>query len=312
MKKYYQLMILAVPLLFLVYICSVSAASGAAAYYVGPGEAYVATLDGRAREITNTTSNTLFIPVRTLAEQQSFLNNLPVGVAIWNGCGENYIDLRDSNIYPTVQIGNQCWMKKNLAYLPSVVGPGTGSATTPYYYVYDYNGTSVSAAKATTNYTTYGVLYNWPAANTACPTGWHLPTDAEFNILEKYVVSYINSPNLQFPCSTSETGHGRCADNNGAYSGTYGAGKSLKKVGIGYGAGVGDDLVGFSALLAGYRSTDGSFYYIGSSTSFWSSSASSSSNAWDRYLYASYSTVNRYSSNKAYGFSVRCLRDWTI
>jgi len=112
MKKYYQVMILAVPLLFLVYICSVSAASGAAAYYVGPGEAYVATLDGRAREITNTTSNTLFIPVRTLAEQQSFLNNLPVGVAIWNGCGENYIDLRDSNIYPTVQIGNQCWMKK--------------------------------------------------------------------------------------------------------------------------------------------------------------------------------------------------------
>jgi len=81
MKKYYQLMILAVPLLFfLVYICSVSAASGVAAYYVGPGEAYMATLDGRVRKITNTTSNTLFIPVRTLAEQQSFLNNLPVGV----------------------------------------------------------------------------------------------------------------------------------------------------------------------------------------------------------------------------------------
>ncbi len=312
MKKYYQLMILAVPLLFfLVYICSVSAASGIAAYYVGPGEAYMATLDGRAREITNTTSNTLFIPVRTLAEQQSFLNNLPVGVAIWNGCGENYIDLRDSNIYPTVQIGNQCWMKKNLAYLPSVVGPGTGSATTPYYYVYVYNGTSVSAAKATTNYTTYGVLYNWPAATTACPSGWHLPTDAELNVLETYTVSVINSPNPQYPCSTSETGQRRCADDNGTDAGgTYGAGKSLKKVGIGSGAGVGDDLVGFSALLAGYRTTDGSFLGIGSHTYFCSSSASSSSTAWYRYLYAGYSTVRRYSSlNKALGFSVRCLRD---
>ena len=306
MKKYYQVMILAVPLLFLVYICSVSAASGIAAYYVGPGEAYMATLDGRAREITNTTSNTLFIPVRTLAEQQSFLNNLPVGVAIWNGCGENYIDLRDSNIYPTVQIGNQCWMKKNLAYLPSVVGPGTGSATTPYYYVYDYNGTSVSAAKATTNYTTYGVLYNWPAANTACPTGWHLPTDAEFNILEKYVVAYINSPNAQFPCSTTEVSSLRCADANGWYCGVYGAGKSLKKVGVGTGNSIGDDLVGFSALPAGYVG----FSQLGIDAWFWTSSVS-----WDdccsmsRLIRGSETCIDRLAVGKQMGFSVRCIRD---
>ena len=227
-------------------------------------------------------------------------------------CGDNFIDPRDSNIYPTVQIGTQCWMKKNLAYLPSVVGPGTGSATTPYYYVYDYTGTDVSAAKATSNYTTYGVLYNWPAANTACPTGWHLPTDAEFNILEKYVVSYINSPNLQFPCSTSETGHGRCADNNGAYSGTYGAGKSLKKVGIGYGAGVGDDLVGFSALLAGYyvNTSGGSFNHLGEGTGFWTSTPYPPYvAAVDRYLYTSFSTVSREGIHLANGNSVRCLRD---
>ena len=100
-------------------------------------------------------------------------------IATWD-CGDDFIDPRDFNIYPTVQIGTQCWMAKNLAYLPSVVEPGTGSGTTPYYYVYDYTGTDVSAAKQHLNYTTYGVLYNWPAALTACPTGWHLPTDAEF------------------------------------------------------------------------------------------------------------------------------------
>jgi len=75
-------------------------------------------------------------------------------------------------------------MAKNLAYLPSVVGPLTGSETTPYYYVYGYDGTDVSAAKATSNYTTYGVLYNWPAASTACPIGWHLPTDAEYREID--------------------------------------------------------------------------------------------------------------------------------
>jgi uncharacterized protein (TIGR02145 family) len=188
-------------------------------------------------------------------------------------CGDDFIDSRDSNIYPTVQIGNQCWMKKNLAYLPSVVGPGTGSATTPYYYVYDYNGTSVSAAKATTNYTTYGVLYNWAAAMNGqtgegvqgiCPTGWHLPTDAEFTIL------------------TNTTGN------------TKGA-----LISAGW----------FDSLFAGSRYTDDSFNNIGSNADFWSSSASSSSIAWYRSLYTSYSTVYRHYYNKANGFSVRCLRD---
>jgi uncharacterized protein (TIGR02145 family) len=179
-------------------------------------------------------------------------------------CGDNFIDPRDSNIYPTVQIGTQCWMKKNLAYLPSVVGPGTGSATTPYYYVYNYTGTDVSAAKATSNYTTYGVLYNWPAAITACPTGWHLPTDAEFTTL------------------TNTTGNSKA----GLISAEW-----------------------FNNLFAGYRYTGGSFYDIGSDASFWSSSASSSSDAWLRDLPTSYSTVYRSNYNKAYGFSVRCLRD---
>jgi uncharacterized protein (TIGR02145 family) len=54
---------------------------------------------------------------------------------------------------------------------------------------YDYNGTSVTDAKATDNYKTYGVLYNWPAAKAACPPGWHLPTDAEWTALENYLIA---------------------------------------------------------------------------------------------------------------------------
>ena len=98
-----------------------------------------------------------------------------------------FTDARDGTHYDAVKIGNQVWMAENLKYLPSVVGPATGSETAAYYYVYDYDGTDVMAAKATANYTTYGVLYNWPAAMNACPTGWHLPSDAEWTELTDYL-----------------------------------------------------------------------------------------------------------------------------
>jgi uncharacterized protein (TIGR02145 family) len=90
-----------------------------------------------------------------------------------------FTDTRDGNVYNWVQIGDQVWMAENLAYLPSVnrVDDGSEDATGSYYYVYGYDGTNVAEAKATTNYTTYGVLYNWTAAmdgsvsSTANPSG---------------------------------------------------------------------------------------------------------------------------------------------
>src|SRR5690554_6700140 len=96
-------------------------------------------------------------------------------------------DARDNQTYRIVTIGSQTWMAENLKYLPSVVGPETGSQTTPHYYVYGYNGTNVTDAKATANYNTYGVLYNWPAEMNACPDGWHLPSDAEWTELTDYL-----------------------------------------------------------------------------------------------------------------------------
>ncbi|GAG76549.1 unnamed protein product, partial [marine sediment metagenome] len=103
-------------------------------------------------------------------------------------------DTRDGHIYPTVRIGNQWWMAENLAYLPSISPHWYTSYTEPYYYVYGCEETTVSEAKTTINYQTYGVLYNWAAtmdgaesSNTnpsdvqgVCPDGWHLPSDAEW------------------------------------------------------------------------------------------------------------------------------------
>ena len=203
-------------------------------------------------------------------------------------------DSRDGTTYKTVQIGDQEWMAENLVYLPSVVGPGTGSNTTSYYYVYGYNGTSVSAAKSTANYTTYGVLYNWPAAMNSsasssanpsgvqgiCPAGWHLPSDAEWTQLTYYL------------------------------GGQGVAGGKLKATTLWASPNTGaTNETGFTALPGGSHNSYGGFYNIGSRGDWWSATEDNTDNAWNRYLYYDNSYVNSYYYFKEVGFSVRCLRD---
>jgi hypothetical protein len=66
-------------------------------------------------------------------------------------------------------------MTENLAYLPVVSPSSAGSETAPYYYVNGYEGSTVASAKATANYTAYGVLYNWPAAMNGASTSTSFP-----------------------------------------------------------------------------------------------------------------------------------------
>jgi len=189
----------------------------------------------------------------------------------------------DNNNYPVVEIGTQIWMAENLKYLPSVIGPGTGSETIPYYYVYGYNGTNVTDAKATANYTTYGVLYNWPAVMSGvCPTGWHAPTDLEWTEL----FDYLGGESL--------------------------AGGKLKETGTTHWTSPNEGAtneIGFTALPGGDRDYDGAFYYIGDYGLWRSATEYDSSLAWSFFLFYNYSTVNSNNSYKKYGFSVRCLKD---
>ncbi len=211
-----------------------------------------------------------------------------------------FTDSRDSKVYKTVTIGNQVWMAENLAYLPSVVGPATESFTEPHYYVYGYDGTNVTAAKGTTNYNKYGVLYNWPAALTACPEGWHLPSDAEWTQLEEYLIA--NGYNYD----GTTTGN-KIAKSMANYSGW----NTSTVTGA-----IGNtdypeywNKSGFSALPGGYRFNDGSFYLIGYFGNWWSSTQFDTGHAWGRYLYYGSYGVNRYVDYKEFGLSVRCLRD---
>lgn len=99
------------------------------------------------------------------------------------------IDSRDGRTYHTVQIGNQCWLKENLRYLPEVFPSSNGSEINLRYYVNGYEGISVNDAKSTVNYGKYGVLYNYPAAKKGCPVGWHLPNDSDWETLGNFVIS---------------------------------------------------------------------------------------------------------------------------
>ena len=204
-----------------------------------------------------------------------------------------FTDSRDGKVYKTVTIGEQVWMAENLAYLPSVVGPATESYTDPYYYVYGYDGTSVATAKATTNYQTYGVLYNWPAALSACPPGWHLPSDAEWKQLEMYLGITSAQADATGWRGTAEGGKLKEEGTTHWDSPNTGATNSS----------------GFTALPGGYRGYDGKFYYLGIYGYWWSSTENDTDSAWLRSLYYNFSNVYRSNNSKDYGFSVRCLRD---
>ena len=211
-----------------------------------------------------------------------------------------FTDPRDGIVYKTVTIGKQVWMAENLKYLPSVVLPSTGSNTTPYYYVYNYYGTNVNGAKATAVYTTYGVLYNWPAAmngaasSTAnpsgvkgvCPPGWHLPSKSEWTQL----IDYLDG---------STVAGGKLKEEGTVHWNNPNTGATNSS--------------GFTAFGGGYRYWDDTFAGYHANGSFWSSTDFTINPNFPSASYlsllASGSKAYQPDMDKNVGMSVRCLKD---
>jgi uncharacterized protein (TIGR02145 family) len=195
-----------------------------------------------------------------------------------------FTDSRDGHKYKYVKIGSQVWMAENLAYLPSVYPSSNGSNTEPRYYVYYYQGTDVAVAKQQTSYTTYGVLYNLPAALIACPAGWHLPNKDEWATL----INYLGGINT--------------------------AGAEMKATSGWYGNGNGNNSSGFSGLPGGGRFATSAFNKIASGGHFWESTVIETAlgddpRAWYHHLYDNLPGVHRDNYYRQGGFSVRCIKD---
>jgi uncharacterized protein (TIGR02145 family) len=192
------------------------------------------------------------------------------------------------NYYPVVKIGTQTWMASNLkttkyndlsTAIPLVTDNAVwGSLTTPAYCWYNND--------ATTFKVTYGALYNWYAVNTGniCPSGWHVPSDAEFTTLTTFI-----DGNAGGKLKETSTVHWT-SPNTGA-----------------------TNEYGFTALPGGDRGgTNWGFQNLGNRGSWYSSTAEGTYNALGRVLEYNYGNVATLHAGKSVGSSVRCIRDVAV
>ncbi len=213
----------------------------------------------------------------------------------------------DGNVYNTVQIGNQCWMKENLrttryADGTSIALGSSTSITTAYCYYPNGNSNNV---------TTYGYLYNWQAvmrnspssaANPSgvqgiCPDGWHVPSSAEWNQLTDYVGSQS-----QYVCGSDTTNIAKALASTAEWK------SSANTCAVGYDPSA-NNATGFSGLPAGSYYQD-SYHLFGYGAFFWGATEGYGSYAYHRILNRDYAVMYSSGNNwKYYGFSVRCVRD---
>jgi uncharacterized protein (TIGR02145 family) len=197
---------------------------------------------------------------------------------------------RDGNVYHTTTIGTQVWMVENLrttkfndgTSIPLVTeNPEWISMTSPGYCWYNNDAA---------NKNTCGALYNWFTVSTGklSPTGWHIPSDAEWTTLINYLGGENSAGGKMKSAGTIEDGTGAWHEpNTGATNES-----------------------GFSANPGGFRNYyDGSFFGLGGSAVFWTSTEDSTDCAWRRGLNYNAGDVARSSVSNKLGFSIRCIRD---
>jgi uncharacterized protein (TIGR02145 family) len=199
-------------------------------------------------------------------------------------CGQPITDSRDGKIYNTVLIGAQCWFSQNLNVGTMIDGFETQTENSIIEkYCYD---------DLATNCAVYGGLYQWDelmqyddteGIQGLCPTGWHLPTDAEWTTL----TSTLGGESVAGG-EMKETGYTHWLEpNTGATNNS-----------------------GFTALPGGFRDYYYYyFYYLTYDGIYWSSSQNDLYNAWIRHLYYDFEDVYRNFDDKNSGFSARCLKN---
>jgi len=179
--------------------------------------------------------------------------------------------------YHTVQIGEQCWLKENLN-IGTMIKANQEQSDNKIIEKYCFDDYAPNCEK-------YGGLYLWseamqysriPGAQGICPSGWHIPTKTEFNIL----ASIVNND-----------------------------GNKLKLVGVGSDSGLGTNTSGFSALMSSDRNDEGAFDDLGYSAFFWGSTQQGAKLAFDFCLGKNDNEILQGYDSKALGVNIRCIKD---
>lgn len=205
-----------------------------------------------------------------------------------NQSGENtnvptsLTDSRDGQTYSLVEIGTQVWFAENLRYSGSIQQV-SGDAN---WAAIDDNNTQQPAwcyyDDDPANDAIYGKLYNWYAVNTGtlCPSGWHIPTDAEWTLLTNYL-------------GGASAAGGKIKDTELWPSPNTNATNSS----------------GFSGLPGGLRMTNGYSNGMPATGGWWSSSQDGAALAWARWVNYNDGYLGRDSQEKGLGHPCRCIMD---
>ena len=180
-----------------------------------------------------------------------------------------FTDPRDGQTYNIITLGSQTWFAENLNY-------ETGDS-----WVYDNDPA---------NGDIYGRLYEWNTAITACPDGWHLPSDDEWKVLEMYLGMSQSEANAMFQRGTNE-------------------GEKMKSTSGWANDGNGTNSSGINAFPGGHRSNNGLFMGQAFYALWWTSTEYGGGNAWYRSVSNDNNKVTRMRQYQSFGFSIRCLKD---
>ncbi len=191
----------------------------------------------------------------------------------------------DGNVYQTVKIGNQVWMAENLKVTHYCDGTPINHVTDNSQWENLSTGAYCAFDNSESTADIYGYLYNWFAVtdvHNIAPSGWHVPTDAEWATL----VNYLGG---------EEVAGGKMKTTGTTHWGSPNEGATNES--------------GFSALPGGSRHGNGGFRLLGYYAYFWSSTEYGTYRAWSRVLGYSVSDVYRGDGGKQGGYSIRLIRD---
>lgn len=201
----------------------------------------------------------------------------------------------EGQVYNTVQIFSQCWLKENLN-VGTMISGDLEMTNNGEIEKYCFVNNQDSCIK-------YGGLYQWNemmqyenqvGSQGICPIGWHVPDDEEWKVLEGVADSQYGVGDAIW----------EWYENRG-----YDAAENLKASDTWYNGGIGNDMFGFSGLPSGARNSSGNWVDIGLKSKWWTSSAINGWSAWVRGINGWFLNINHDGAHYEFGTVVRCIKD---